>query len=426
MPVAIIADYEWLSDKCIIRDGKEYILHENNEYEVIGKFKSPSRQYLQEDGLTMYELVYDASYFVNMAALFETDLSTLLNGNYTIDAKEKSMEFLNDFKTLAGKINPDISIDLEEVEVVIPVNNTQRLLRAINYEDSVQITTICFIISFLILLNIDEEFQSVYKLKCAKGRLFSANDFKDTGNEIPLLLGYDFQKYYNLDDKIYDDGGQCYRVVGFLEKSSFYINPLRGEEISWLNRAFIIPLQPDKFEEWDYNSAIYSTFIITDDPENLRAIQEKSNELNLYTFEFRSFTEQLQMRLEGYHYSILIIGFITAAILFFAVTGFILNLIQFIKTHTKEFENHLLSGGRIMPIILRILIQVFIIIFLSGIIVAVIHKLLEIIAVPYFYRPTPVTLLTILASLLIGLVIVIYPMVMLSRIQKNSILKRSQ
>jgi len=276
------------------------------------------------------------------------------------------------------------------------------------------------------LLKIDEEFQSVYKLKCAKGRLFSANDFKDTGNEIPLLLGYDFQKYYNLDDKIYDDGGQCYRVVGFLEKSSFYINPLRGEEISWLNRAFIIPLQPDKFEEWDYNSAIYSTFIITDDPENLRAIQEKSNELNLYTFEFRSFTEQLQMRLEGYHYSILIIGFITAAILFFAVTGFILNLIQFIKTHTKEFENHLLSGGRIMPIILRILIQVFIIIFLSGIIVAVIHKLLEIIAVPYFYRPTPVTLLTILASLLIGLVIVIYPMVMLSRIQKNSILKRSQ
>lgn len=157
MPVAIIADYadyEWLSDKCIIRDGKEYILHENNEYEVIGKFKRPSRQYLQEDGLTMYELVYDASYFVNMAALFETDLSTPLNGDYTIDAKEKSMEFLNDFKTLAGKINPDISIDLEEVEMVIPVNNTQRLLRAINYEDSVQITTICFIISFLILLNI--------------------------------------------------------------------------------------------------------------------------------------------------------------------------------------------------------------------------------------------------------------------------------
>ena len=116
-----------------------------------------------------------------------------------------------------------------------------------------------------------------------------------------------------------------------------------------------------------------------------------------------------------------------AAILFFAVAGFILNLVQFIKTHTKEFEGHFLSGGRIIPIILRILIQVFIIIFLSDIIVAVIHKLSEIIAVPYFYsRLTPVTLLTILASLLIGLVIVIYPVVMLSRIQKNSILKRTR
>jgi len=276
------------------------------------------------------------------------------------------------------------------------------------------------------LLKIDEEFQSVYKLKCAKGRLFYTDDFKDKGSEIPLLLGYDFQKYYNLDDKIYDDGGQCYRVVGFLEKSSFYINPLRGEEIYWLDKAFVIPLQPDKFEEWDYHSAITNTFIITDDTGNLQAIQEKSNELNLYTFEFRSFTEDLQMRLEGYHYSILIIGFIMAVILFFAVTGFILNLVQFIKTHTQEFENHLLSGGRITPIILRILIQVFIIIFLSDIIVAVIHKLLEIIAAPIFYRLIPVTLLTILSSLLIGLVIIIYPMVMLSRIQKNSILKRTR
>jgi len=155
MPVAIIADYEWLSDKCIIRNGKEYILHENNEYEVIGKFKRPSRQYLQEDGLTMYEGVYDASYFVNMAASFETDIFIPLNGYYTIDAKEKSGEFLEGFTNLVKKINPDIRIDREEViEEAIIVNNTQRLLRAINYEDSMKLLILIILPAFLILLNI--------------------------------------------------------------------------------------------------------------------------------------------------------------------------------------------------------------------------------------------------------------------------------
>ena len=268
------------------------------------------------------------------------------------------------------------------------------------------------------LLEIDNEFQDVFKLKCVKGRLFSTGDFKDTGNEVPLLLGYDFQKYYKLDDVIYDYSEQCYRVVGFLEKSSFYLNPY-NDEVYWLDRAFVVPLQPDKFEELDYFSAISSTFIITDDTANLWAIQEKSNELKLYTFEFRSFTEDLNMASEGYRYGILMLGLLAAAMLFFAVTGFILNLIRFIKTHTKEFENHFISGGGMAPIILRILIQVFIIIFLSDIIMVIIYRLLDIFVAPLFYRLTPVTLLTILASLLIGLVIIVYPVIMLSRIRKT-------
>ncbi len=139
---------EYLSDKCTLRDGKEYLLHENNEYEVIGKFKSP--HYMGQDMVKFYA----ASYFVNMAASFDTNLNAALNGDYTIDAKEKSGEFLEGFTNLVKKINPDIRIDREEVEVVIPVNNTQRLLRAINYEDSMKLLILIILPAFLILLNI--------------------------------------------------------------------------------------------------------------------------------------------------------------------------------------------------------------------------------------------------------------------------------
>ena len=264
------------------------------------------------------------------------------------------------------------------------------------------------------LLKIDEDFQSIFKLKCVKGRIFSTGDFKDTGRQNPLLLGYDFQKFYDLDDIIYDDESQCYRVVGFLEKSSFYLNPSRGSLIYLLDKAFVIPLQSDKFEAWGYCSAINSTFIITDNPENLQIIQEKSNELGLYTFESISFTDQLQYLLEANRFEVLTIGFIMTTTLIFSIIGFISNLIQFINTHTKEFAIHLLCGGRVISIIQRVLIQVFIIIFLSDIIVIAIHRF------------SMTTFLTIVSSLFICLIIMVYPIVMLSRTQINNILRRSQ
>jgi len=276
------------------------------------------------------------------------------------------------------------------------------------------------------LLKIDNEFQNVFKLKCIKGRLFSDKDFEDTGNEIPLLLGYDFQKYYDVGDVITDYIGQRYKVIGFLEKSSFYVSPLRGNQIYWLDKAFIEPIQPHRLEEWDYYSAIASTFIVTDNPVNLQAIQEKSNELRLHTFSFESFTERLESELEVYRYTILVIGIITAVVLFFAIAGFILNLIQFIKNHKEEFEKHLLGGGGMSPIVMRIVIQVLFIILLADIIVAVMYMLLSRSeAPPIFYNVTPgyVIALTILASLVIGLIIIVYPIVMLYRIKKSSVLK---
>ncbi|MCD4670614.1 MAG: hypothetical protein K8S14_09220 [Actinomycetia bacterium] len=124
------------------------------------------------------------------------------------------------------------------------------------------------------LLKIDDKFQNIFKLMPAKGRLFNNNDFTDEGNEIPLILGFDFQGFYELDDTIYDDMGTCYRIIGFLEKGSYYLSPIRGSEIFWLDRAFIIPIQLNKFiDPIDYDSVINSTYIITDNSEDLYAIQ---------------------------------------------------------------------------------------------------------------------------------------------------------
>lgn len=143
-PVAIISDEEWTINRCVIRDGREYYLHENNEYEVIGKFKRQQyKNYIEMEK-------FDALYFVNMAASFGIDLSTPLNGNYTIDAKEKSMDFLNDFENVAKKINPDISIMQKEKAIIDDI--IWMLQMAIN--SSMNFLIVIVFTAFLILLNI--------------------------------------------------------------------------------------------------------------------------------------------------------------------------------------------------------------------------------------------------------------------------------
>jgi len=136
---------EDLSEKCVLKNGKEYFLHENHEYEVIGKYKiPPSRKYAASWDKS------SALYFVNMAASFETNLSTPLNGDYIVDAKEKSIEFLKDLTSLIKTINPDnINIDVGEAVLITNTQNIQQTIK-----NSMPFIIVFFLTAFLILLNI--------------------------------------------------------------------------------------------------------------------------------------------------------------------------------------------------------------------------------------------------------------------------------
>ena len=143
-PVAIISDEEWTNNRCVRRDGKDYYLHENNKYEVIGRFKREQyKNYIEREK-------FDALYFVNMTASFETNLATPINGIYSIDARENSRDFLNDFEKVAKKINPAIGIGEIKKSKVDDV--IWMLKMAI--DSSMNFLVILVSTAFLILLNI--------------------------------------------------------------------------------------------------------------------------------------------------------------------------------------------------------------------------------------------------------------------------------
>lgn len=268
-------------------------------------------------------------------------------------------------------------------------------------------------------IQVDQKLIDVFNLQCIEGQLFSADDFKDTGDVIPIVLGYDFRKWYNLGDIIITDSwgsDQSFQVIGFLDKASFFIDPLKGDEVFWLDKFFVIPLQPDTFNT-DLclcDGAIMSTFFIVDDSAELRGLQEKSNQLDLYTFEFRSFSEQMQHISYDNALVIKSIGLMMIITLLFSLIGIISNLIQFINTHMNEFAIHMLCGSQMKLIIARILWQVLILIFIADIIVLIIHKW------------SIVTLLTVLFSLLVTLAIILYPAIKLSKTPMSDMIRRSE
>lgn len=264
------------------------------------------------------------------------------------------------------------------------------------------------------MLEIDDKYQTYFNLKTIQGRVFTDQDFLSTADEIPLILGYDFQKYYDLNDVIVDESGKTYRVVGFLDKSFYYVNPLEGETVFLLDKMFIIPFRSLKADCSEFHSAILSTFVITNNPAGLRAIQSKSNSLRLFNLNFRSFSEQLEYLLGSTRRQMISWGVMVSGILFFAMTSFVSSLLQFIETHTKEFAVHLLCGARVYSIIQRVTFQVFSLVLVSDFVMILIHKF------------NAVCLLTVASSWIVGLLIVVYPVYKLSKTPINTLLKRSQ
>ncbi|MBS3900727.1 MAG: hypothetical protein KGZ54_01715 [Dethiobacter sp.] len=190
------------------------------------------------------------------------------------------------------------------------------------------------------------------------------------------------------------------------------MQPGKSSEIYSLGTWFVIPVRPDL--DGSYDSAIMTTYIITDDPYHLQRIQQKSTELGLFTFEFRSFTEQMGWIQEEIDLQTKIMGLMFSVVLIFSMIGLISNLVQFINTHIKEFAIHMLCGGQVSSIIRRILTQIILMLILANVIVFAIHG------------ASSITLATIAFGLVIGSLIVIYPAIKLSAMGINELLRRSE
>lgn len=222
------------------------------------------------------------------------------------------------------------------------------------------------------LISVNSDFMETFNLSTSKGRIFSEIEFATKNNLTPVILGHAYNQFYELGDIINDQ----YSVIGILNKSNFYLDPGKTDEIMYLDDFIIAPLIVNNETPYTkLDSIITSSTLITNNPLSLQKIKDMSKSIELYDeINFISFSQQLENIVKSYMTLIYFSSLIQIMILFFCLICIITSLINFIDSHRREFAIHILCGAKISDLIYRIAFQIFIILATANIITLFIFK----------------------------------------------------
>ena len=220
-------------------------------------------------------------------------------------------------------------------------------------------------------LYVNPNFLSIFKLDTENGRLFEPKEYVSTDEIIPVVLGSAYRSFFSPGDMFSEN----MKVIGILPDNAFYISPKAGSDILLFEKIVLMPMNMTLNSSLaDYDNAINSTCIITDKKSDLDDIQSFSNELNLFTYRFRSFKSQLDFIIRDYMRLIQIIITLLFLILFFCIMTIISNLLNFIQSHKREFAIHLMCGATMTSFVKRIVIQIGTILLFSNFLTIIIFR----------------------------------------------------
>lgn len=222
--------------------------------------------------------------------------------------------------------------------------------------------------------NVDQGFMDLYQLELIKGSLFKEADY-GMRNEKPIsvIVGYELQELYRYGEiYTFTDAGTGIEfegeVVGILRKNSTYMDLNDFSEIS-LDRTYLIPFSMERLIQKgsvsDYDMALQSLVIISDDSRKIEELNEYIAGTETLSIQFVKMKEALQEFVNYMTPQIQYQVSIAIFILIFTIFGLISNLLLIINKNLVEYSIHIHCGAEMKDIVLRILLQVMIVMLIS-------------------------------------------------------------
>lgn len=183
----------------------------------------------------------------------------------------------------------------------------------------------------------------------------------ETWHEIEkdAIVGFNYSKEYKTGDYL-QLLGEKVRIVGFLDKESYYSMPAHDYTSISLDDAIIVNCNVDYAESASMEDRIKSTQFIVKNEKELKVLNDlyvediKNNKLD---FELLNYSNRLKdsgvLVAEG----VLEMGLVGIALLFFSVVGFVFMIVQMIEEKEYEFAVNMLCGARKNDIFKRVIFE---------------------------------------------------------------------
>lgn len=225
--------------------------------------------------------------------------------------------------------------------------------------------------------GVTSAFFDYYNITVEQGRLFSDDEYGGDGKNIPVVVGSTAADGYSVGDKYLDK----YEIVGILKPGQYTYWMYSDMEATSVDTAVYMPIMSTEFLK--ENGIDYPTQLIFAESKNaLSAINEKAAELGIYGYNFISINDMIKQRSDTFLQNSMIMIIIGAIILVLCLLSLIETMLTYVRKNISELLIHVICGATINDIILRVGAGAFFVVFLSGMIMAVIlHTLTATIAI---------------------------------------------
>lgn len=225
--------------------------------------------------------------------------------------------------------------------------------------------------------GVTSAFFDYYNITVEQGRLFSDDEYGGDGKNIPVVVGSTAADGYSVGDKYLDK----YEIVGILKPGQYTYWMYSDMEATSVDTAVYMPIMSTEFLK--ENGIDYPTQLIFAENKNaLSAINEKAAELGIYGYNFISINDMIKQRSDTFLQNSMIMILIGAIILVLCLLSLIETMLTYVRKNISELLIHVICGATINDIILRVGAGAFFVVFLSGMIMAVIlHTLTATIAI---------------------------------------------
>ncbi|MBN1069561.1 hypothetical protein DVW02_16515 [Clostridium botulinum] len=267
-----------------------------------------------------------------------------------------------------------------------------------------------------------------FNIKIASGRDFNNEEYSLKYNQkvIPVILGYNYSKFYKVGDIIESlQDGRSLEVIGILERNQYMPYNMMVTD-RYANLDDYVLTTTYCYDDYlpMYDGLIQSNFILYSNTKSDLEISESNNNIKKLfkdkvgiNIRIEPQEKYINQELNAAENQLKVLNAASIILIIFLSVTSIITKLSFIDKRKKEFGVHILSGGTLKDIASMIYVETFVSIIISicifNIIVAYRYGHIDYLIIFYIF----------IISMIISVVLTILPIVKIMRFNAATLIK---